>query len=318
MLYIYRKTLKSGLIMQIFSNFETPVSESFPERMLRAVESVYSVRITVHDLRGALDLGGERKMLEWGRLYHSHPFCLEGRETHAGWNRNCLRDCAAFAETKSVHSPAPFLHDCWKGCRELVVPVWEEHVPVLVLYAGAFLPDEEKGSGCPALSRSVRATRRKMKKETLESLARLMQAAGLALLHAAMLIRKQRSPEENRAEKIRAWVREHFRENVSLIPLARTMNLSPSRAGHVISFLFGCPLKELILRERMRYAAHLLKTTALSVKEIAVRCGPDNPYYFTRRFRLFYGIPPGAFRKREQKETFQDDSKIQTERKQEP
>jgi AraC-like DNA-binding protein len=48
----------------------------------------------------------------------------------------------------------------------------------------------------------------------------------------------------------------------------------------------------------MQLAMALLGRSNLSVKEIAERCGFDNPLYFTRIFTRLYQSPPTAIRTR--------------------
>jgi AraC-like DNA-binding protein len=49
---------------------------------------------------------------------------------------------------------------------------------------------------------------------------------------------------------------------------------------------------------KLQMARPLLVRTNLSISEIAVRCGFDNPLYFSRRFSALYGCPPSDFRAR--------------------
>lgn len=47
---------------------------------------------------------------------------------------------------------------------------------------------------------------------------------------------------------------------------------------------------------KLQAARPLLMRTNLSIKEIAERCGFDNPFYFSRRFSQTYGCSPSSFR----------------------
>ena len=59
----------------------------------------------------------------------------------------------------------------------------------------------------------------------------------------------------------------------------------------------GVPPAEFVLQERMRRAARLLTSHALlPVKEIASLCGFDEPNYFAKVFRRFFGTSPTEFR----------------------
>jgi transcriptional regulator GlxA family with amidase domain len=59
----------------------------------------------------------------------------------------------------------------------------------------------------------------------------------------------------------------------------------------------GIPPAEFVLQERMRRAARLLTShSLLPVKEIAILTGFDDPNYFAKVFRRFFGTSPTEFR----------------------
>jgi transcriptional regulator GlxA family with amidase domain len=59
----------------------------------------------------------------------------------------------------------------------------------------------------------------------------------------------------------------------------------------------GVPPAEYVLHERMRHAARLLTSHShLPVKEISVLTGFEDPNYFAKVFRRFFGTSPTEFR----------------------
>ena len=78
--------------------------------------------------------------------------------------------------------------------------------------------------------------------------------------------------------------------------LGRAMDLSPSRAAHVFSDAMGEPPRRFRERHRLERARGLLRATGRSVKEIAREAGFENEFYFSRRYRERYGLPPSAER----------------------
>jgi len=54
--------------------------------------------------------------------------------------------------------------------------------------------------------------------------------------------------------------------------------------------------KELLVEHRFKMAEYLLKTTNLSVADIAFAVGYENPSYFYRQFRRRYGKTPRSVR----------------------
>lgn len=57
-------------------------------------------------------------------------------------------------------------------------------------------------------------------------------------------------------------------------------------------------LEDFLLKEKMARAAFLLKTYAdITVKEVSERVGFCTCNYFIRRFRKYYGIVPGKYKR---------------------
>jgi YesN/AraC family two-component response regulator len=59
----------------------------------------------------------------------------------------------------------------------------------------------------------------------------------------------------------------------------------------------GISPKKLILELRLQYAAHLISTTSLAIKQIAGIVGFDDCYQFSKAFRFHTGDSPTGYRK---------------------
>ena len=108
------------------------------------------------------------------------------------------------------------------------------------------------------------------------------------------------SASEGEDDPIRPVV-DHIRENLDKpLPVSGLAEIAGfSRAHFSRSFASseGVAPAEFVLRERMRRAARLLTSHALlTVKEIAILCGFDDPNYFAKVFRRFFGTSPTEFR----------------------
>lgn len=64
----------------------------------------------------------------------------------------------------------------------------------------------------------------------------------------------------------------------------------------VATKIAGTTLRELLRAKQLAYAARLLRTTPLTVEQIALRSGFGTEATFYRCFREAYGMPPGRFR----------------------
>lgn len=101
---------------------------SYLAEAIYAAERLFGVTITIHDHR-ALLFDADGKPLLPGRDHHTHPYCRAGRYAVPEWNRSCLAECAFQAESAALCELRPFLHHCWKGVTELVVPVERGRTP---------------------------------------------------------------------------------------------------------------------------------------------------------------------------------------------
>jgi len=77
---------------------------------------------------------------------------------------------------------------------------------------------------------------------------------------------------------------------------AATLGVTAPYLSRIAPDILGMPLRDFLRRKQLDYAVQLLKTTPLSAKEIAVRCGFGTVATFYRWFRSAFGTTPAAFR----------------------
>lgn len=106
----------------------------------------------------------------------------------------------------------------------------------------------------------------------------------------------ERSEQQEFLEKVHAFCLAHLDQPLLVNQLAAEVGCSRAHFSRRFLQLAGCPPHEFILDLRMRLAVRLLQTTNDSVKEIAERCGFNDPSYFCKIFRKFHGFTPANFR----------------------
>ena len=79
--------------------------------------------------------------------------------------------------------------------------------------------------------------------------------------------------------------------------MADRVNVSVSHLNRLFRAEFGLSPKQYLQQMRLEFAAHLLQTSFLSIKEIRVRVGFTDKTIFVRNFRKLYGAAPRDFRK---------------------
>lgn len=96
--------------------------------------------------------------------------------------------------------------------------------------------------------------------------------------------------------RLRAEIYDNPDRAVTVKALASSLGLSPSYFQSVYRAQFGVSCYEDVLNARIRAAKYYLRSTQLSVKEISVLCGCENPEHFMRQFRVRTGQTPTEYR----------------------
>lgn len=129
-----------------------------------------------------------------------------------------------------------------------------------------------------------------------------MVAAAGAAWNLLALLASEPPPDSLRHDAIEA-VAEHLRRDVttraSVANHAHSVGLSPSHFAALFRQRMGVPVGRYQSQLRMAQARELLDTTDLPVGQVAARVGYDDPFYFSRHFRVINGITPVQYRSRD-------------------
>jgi AraC-like DNA-binding protein len=91
----------------------------------------------------------------------------------------------------------------------------------------------------------------------------------------------------------------HDTANPSLAEVAASVHLSAEHFHRIFSEVYGQTPYYYMLSRRMRIAMRYLTTTDLSIGQVGVSCGYDNPFYFSRAFKRYFGVSPSTARRGE-------------------
>lgn len=101
------------------------------------------------------------------------------------------------------------------------------------------------------------------------------------------------------AYKMKYYVEEHATTPFKLEDVARHVGLSVSRTVHLFKSHFECSIMQYVQKIRLSMAINLMKSSSITLEQIAEEAGFGSYTYFHRVFREFYGVPPGIYRKGE-------------------
>ncbi|MDE6977928.1 MAG: AraC family transcriptional regulator, partial [Lachnospiraceae bacterium] len=100
----------------------------------------------------------------------------------------------------------------------------------------------------------------------------------------------------NLAEKVTAFISEHFAEKLTISQLASLVSLSDYHFIRIFKRQTGFTPHEYILNTRMNTARYLLKNSTLSVKDICFSTGFSCESVFCNTFKRREGITPAQYR----------------------
>jgi|HubBroStandDraft_2_1064218.scaffolds.fasta_scaffold1255498_1 transcriptional regulator GlxA family with amidase domain len=101
-----------------------------------------------------------------------------------------------------------------------------------------------------------------------------------------------------RVKTVIAVMRESMADQPSASSLSRSVNLSPARLRQLFKIETGQSPMRYLRNLRMQRAEHMLRSTFLSVKEVAFVCGINDVSSFVRDFKKRHGLTPTEFRTR--------------------
>ncbi|GGH15505.1 response regulator transcription factor [Paenibacillus segetis] len=102
--------------------------------------------------------------------------------------------------------------------------------------------------------------------------------------------------KSNLVKQVQELVSEMHRQDISVKTIADKVYLHPVYLSKVYKAETGESLSNYIIRMRMEQAHYLLKHSHKKIYEITEELGYQNPQYFSKIFRKFYGMTPQEFR----------------------
>lgn len=104
-------------------------------------------------------------------------------------------------------------------------------------------------------------------------------------------------PNGGRILKLIAFMRQHYRERITLETLGRQVFLSPNHLAALFRDYTGHSPIDYLIQVRIEEARRLLHSPECTIAEIAERVGYEDPAYFSRLFRKHAGMSPAGFRR---------------------
>ncbi len=104
------------------------------------------------------------------------------------------------------------------------------------------------------------------------------------------------SPVARTLERSLGVIHASYQKELRIPDLARMENLSQSRYHTLFRELTGVSPAAYIIDLRLQSACDLLRSTDMSIKQIALQVGYDDPFFFSKLFKRHMGISPQSYR----------------------
>lgn len=93
------------------------------------------------------------------------------------------------------------------------------------------------------------------------------------------------------------YLNNHFVEDLSCESVCRALGISQYYLTHTLNKILHTTFNSIIISYRLKLAENLLKTSDLTILDIALETGFQNAQTFSRNFKKHSGLTPSAFRK---------------------
>lgn len=263
------------------------------ESALCALERGFGIAITIIDRYGVFhNADGLPIFSRWRQSHQKNEVC------RIGFCQACVQHCRHQMNEKGEKLKRPFVHSCWKGLQELVIPLLKGELHLGSLYAGVWRTKNtgEKHAHLP--DKFIKAYRQltllEERRLELEEVLWFFSQGLIAHLDKTAFLDEIPTP---RKQEIWRQINNNAGQPFTLHKLAQALYLSDSRTSHLVKALFGASLGDLLRKERLKRAKALLLGSEYSLGEIARQVGMNNEFYFNRWFKSETGRPPGQFRR---------------------
>ena len=198
------------------------------------------------------------------------------------------------------------LYKCHAGLVEAVMPLHENEKIIGYLMFGQITDNPDKtdlynkinlwnetyGIDKSTLENGVNAITYKTDDE-IKAAAKIMEACTSYIIYKELI-----TPKNDKVfEAAKAYIEAHLDEDIEIEKLCAILNVGRTRLYEIFRKELKMGISKYILYRRLHKAKKLLKTTPLSIPEIASAVGFSDYNYFSRVYKKQYGKSPRHYRK---------------------
>ncbi|WP_274653909.1 helix-turn-helix transcriptional regulator [Paenibacillus humicola] len=122
-----------------------------------------------------------------------------------------------------------------------------------------------------------------------------VRAIFLTILHkyfSLLFYKDAAHPVNPHVQKALHFIHERYDCQIDVAGLAAMIDLNPSYFGTLFKKHTGVTVKEYVNRIRINNAENMLASSEFSIAEAALKCGFEDPFYFSKVFKKIKGYSP--------------------------
>ena len=240
------------------------------------------------------------------RLFgNASAFCQRIQADPEG-RRRC-EDCDARAVEKCAALGRAYQYRCHAGLKEIVVPIYDQGVPIAYMVFGQLLDDTPQKQQWEATVKTLGwyggdmlelkdafSQIRQYSEREIKAFTEILEA----LTHYVLLEGMIHSAQYTDQQKLEMYIDQHYMEKLSLKQISRDLNMGTTKLCAVAKKLSGDgSVTRLISQRRVQAAKRLLLREDIPISSVAERVGFSDYNYFTKIFKAIEGVTPSAYRK---------------------
>lgn len=219
--------------------------------------------------------------------------------------RKCNNDDRrSFAKCEKEN--ALVIYNCHAGLVEAVMPLHENEKIIGYLMFGQITDKKDKENlykTAEEMAEIYSLDKKELKKgidkitykspEQISAAAKIMEACTSYIIYKELI-----TPEDNKIiEEAKKYIEDNLEKEIGISDICKHLSIGRTRLYELFRKEVEMGVSQYIRYRRIHRAKKLLKTTELTVAQVAERVGFGDYNYFSRVFKRFYKKSPRSYRK---------------------
>ncbi|MBP3359764.1 MAG: PocR ligand-binding domain-containing protein [Clostridia bacterium] len=210
--------------------------------------------------------------------------------------------CDMSACRHSLKTKSTYIYTCHAGLTEAVSPIFENEIIIGYIMFGQVSEMQNKEQ----LNLNIKSLCEKYMPDTVidkkikQKSHRQILAASKILDALAEYIRLKgmvRLSDTQVITKINNYIISNIESDIAVYDLCNELGVCRTRLYEIVKKQTGEGVSSFIRSKRLNYAKKLIKTTDLTITEIALKSGFSDYNYFLRLFKKHFGVSPKKLQK---------------------